>query len=78
MSNDCDCSYGIEKRQKKLDSELQLLGKPGYLAKAKQEGGSGIPKIYKVMSVELGKLTEINYAYDTMNDKFSITIEGKR
>lgn len=78
MSNDCDCSYDIDKRQKKLDSELQLLGKPGYLAKAKQEGGSGIPKIYKVMSVDLGKLTEINYAYDTINDKFSITIEGKR
>ena len=77
MINDYDCSKGVEKEKAKLDAALRSISDANYLARAKQEGGSGIPKIYKILSIDLDKKASIKYSYCEENNQFCIEIEGK-
>lgn len=61
---------------KKIISAQRVISEKGYLAKAKQEGGSGIPKIYKIMSSDLNMKTSVNCEFEKEQNKFYIEIEG--
>lgn len=74
--NDYDCSKGLDEEMKKIISAQRVISEKGYLAKAKQEGGSGIPKIYKIMSSDLNMKTSVNCEFEKEQNKFYIEIEG--
>lgn len=76
MQNDYDCSNGIINEMKRIEFAKKIISDKAYLAKAKQEGGSGIPKIYKIMSSDLNMKTNINCQFDKKKNKFYIEIEG--
>lgn len=76
MQNDYDCSNGIIGEMERIESAKKIISDKAYLAKAKQEGGSGIPKIYKIMSSDLNMTTNINCQFDKESNKFYIEIEG--
>lgn len=77
MTNAYDCSGGVEKEKAKIDIALSLISNATYLARAKQEGGSGIPKIYKILSIDLDKKANIKCYFCEENNQFCIEIEGK-
>lgn len=77
LENDYDCSNGIEAEEEKISSAKRIISDKAYLAKAKQEGGSGIPKIYKIMSSDLDMTTNINCEFDKERNKFYIEIKGE-
>lgn len=61
-----------------VDSALSLVLTANYLARARQEGGSGIPKIYRIIAIDLDLKPNITYSLDEKNNYFSISIEGKK
>lgn len=75
--NDYDCT-DIKDKEFKLNSVIQMLGTGSYLTKAKQEGGSGIPKIYKIIKVDLGMKPEITFKFDSENNKFEMNVVGRK
>ena len=77
MTNVYDCANGVEAEEAKIQTALALISDKTYLARAKQEGGSGIPKIYKLMSVDLDKKASIDYAFSKEKNQFTIRIEGR-
>lgn len=77
MSNTYDCANGIDEEEDKIKSALSLIADKTYLARAKQEGGSGIPKIYKIMSVDLDKKADIKCNFLPEKNQFIIEIEGR-
>ena len=77
MINAYDCSKGIELEDSKIKTALSLIGDATYLARAKQEGGSGIPKIYKILSVDLDKKANIRCNFLPKKNQFIIEIEGR-
>lgn len=76
MINDYDCRKELDKEIEKISSAQRIISEKGYLAKAKQEGGSGIPKIYKIMSSDLNMRTSVNCGFEKDHNKFYIEIEG--
>lgn len=78
MSNDCDCSRYMEKGRRRLDAELEQIANTSYLSTVKKEGGTGIPKIHKILYVDLGWEPFFSYKYQEEWDRFSIKIEGRR
>lgn len=77
MINSYDCSKGVEHEEDKLEKVLSLISEKAYLATAKQEGGSGITKIYKILSVDLDKKACIRCNFVPENNQFCIEIEGR-
>ena len=77
MINDYDCSNGVTIEETKINNAMKLIADAKYLARAQQEGGSGIPKIYKIMSVDLDKKASIQCAFVCNENKFVIEIEGR-
>lgn len=77
MTNAYDCSKGIKFENEKIERALSLISGTTYLARAKQEGGSGIPKIYKILSVDLDKKANIKCGFLPKKNQFTIEIEGK-
>lgn len=76
MQNDYDCSNGVTNEMERIETAKKIISDKAYLAKAKQEGGSGIPKIYKIMSSDLSMNTFIDCKFDKERNKFYIEIEG--
>ncbi len=77
MINAYDCSKGVEQEKNKLEKALSLINEQTYLTTAKQEGGSGITKIYKILSVDLDKKASIRYNFFPETNRFCIEIEGR-
>ena len=77
MINDYDCSNGVAIEETKINNAMKLIADAKYLARAQQEGGSGIPKIYKIMSVDLDKKADIRCDFLCNENKFVIEIEGR-
>ena len=75
--NAYDCSKGVEQEKNKLEKALSLINEQTYLTTAKQEGGSGITKIYKILSVDLDKKASIRYNFFPETNRFCIEIEGR-
>lgn len=77
MSNSYDCSNGVREENAKIQTALSLIADTTYLARAKQEGGSGIPKIYKILSIDLDKKADIKCNFLPEKNQFIIEIEGR-
>lgn len=77
MMNAYDCSNGIGTEVAKIKAALSIINDKTYLARAKQEGGSGIPKIYKILSVDLDKKADIKCNFLPDKNLFTIEIEGR-
>lgn len=77
MTNEYDCSNGIELETAKIRKALNLIASVAYLARAKQEGGSGIPKICKILSIDLDKKANIKCNFLPEKNQFTIEIEGR-
>lgn len=77
MTNDYDCSNGVDVEEEKINNAMKLIADAKYLARAQQEGGSGIPKIYKILSVDLDKKAVIKCNFLCEENKFVIEIEGR-
>ena len=77
MSNAYDCTNGIGPENEKIQAALSIINDKKYLARAKQEGGSGIPKIYKIMSVDLDKKANITCNFLPEKNQFIIEIVGR-
>lgn len=77
MTNAFDCSNGIEQEEVKVKKALDLISGAAYLARAKQEGGSGIPKICKILSIDLDKKAEIKCDFSSEKNQFTIEIMGR-
>lgn len=77
MINDYDCSNGVTVEESKINNAMNLIADAKYLARAQQEGGSGIPKIYKILSVDLDKKANIQCDFLCNENKFVIEIEGR-
>lgn len=78
MTNACDCSKTMEEGSRKLDAELKQIADMADLSTIKKEGGTGIPKIYKLLYVDLKMKPVINYNYKEGEDLFTIKVEGRR
>lgn len=77
MTNDYNCSNGVIAERTKINNAMNLIADAKYLARAQQEGGSGIPKIYKILSVDLDKKAKIRCDFLCDDNKFVIEIEGR-
>ena len=77
MTNAYDCSNDIIKEETRIKNALSLISDTKYLARAQQEGGSGIPKIYKILSVDLNKRANIKCDFVRDKNQFVIDIEGR-
>ncbi|NFI93865.1 hypothetical protein FC961_05590 [Clostridium botulinum] len=78
IRNDYDCSKDISNDKRKLLTARSLIDNKTYLSKAKKEGGSGIPKICKSISVDLYRKPEIEFGFIKEENKFYIEIKGGR
>ena len=76
MENDFDCSQNCEEQKKKMEYAKGLVIDKKYLSKAKTEGGSGIPKICKILNVDLYKIPKIDIGIDDTKNIFYITVKG--
>jgi hypothetical protein len=76
MENDYDCSQNYEEQQLKMEHAKSLIKDKKYLSKAKTEGGSGIPKICKILNVDLYKDPQIDLGVDDNKKIFYITVKG--
>lgn len=77
MENDYDCSQNYEEQQLKMEHAKSLVKDKKYLSKAKTEGGSGIPKICKILNVDLYKEPQIDLGIDDKQNIFYITVKGE-
>ena len=76
MKNSFDCSANIDREQSKIDFAMNLIADTSYLARAKQEGGSGIPKIYKMLAIDLNLKPHIECKFFKNDNKFQVEIKG--
>lgn len=75
VENKFDCSGDIEGELKKLETAKELWRSGRYLDKVRGEGGTGIPKICKIIQYDLGKKADICFDYDLDQNIFFIKIE---
>lgn len=78
MTNACDCAKTMEEGRRKLEAELKQITNMADSSTVKKEGGTGIPKIYKLLYVDLKMLPDISYNYREEEDLFTIKVEGRR
>ncbi len=74
LQNDFDCSSDHEEEKKKLNELRRILENEEYLTRVKGEGGTGIPKICKIISIDLGKMFKIDFGFIEEKNKFYIKI----
>ena len=74
LQNDFDCSINHDEEKKKLDELRTILDNEEYLTRVKGEGGTGIPKIGKIISVDLKKRFKIDFGFIEEKNKFFIKV----
>lgn len=77
FENDYDCSGDLEEQKKKMEKAKEFVQNKGYLAQAKKEGGSGIPKICKIINIYLSKTPTIELEMNEKEDIFYIIVKGE-
>lgn len=75
IENDFDCTKDISKDEEKVKEAKGLVSSGEYLKKVKGEGGTGIPKIVKIIEYDLGRKPEIDFGYEATENKFFMKIE---
>lgn len=76
MQNDFDCTKDHANALARLNATKKLMKDKSYIVQAKKEGGSGIPKINKILSIDLKMKSKVNCFIDEQKNKFIIEIEG--
>lgn len=77
MENRIDCDNDLSAKIEKINSAMGLISNASYLAKAKQEGGSGIPKIYKMLAIDLKMKPNVKCDIVEEQQVFRVEIGGK-
>lgn len=63
IENDYNCEKDMSADKQKMTQVRELLETMAYLTRVKKEGGTGIPKIYKILKVDLYKKCNISFGY---------------
>lgn len=74
LQNDYDCTSNKDEDEAKLEELKVILDSEEYLKRVKGEGGTGIPKICKIIRVDLRKTGSINFGLKEEENKFFIEI----
>lgn len=74
IENDFDCSKDISKDRESIEQARDLLKTGEYIHRVKGEGGTGIPKIYKILVVDLQLKATMDFGYVEDQNKFYIEI----
>ena len=77
MYNQIDAGFNLEKSKEKIESAMDLISDSSYLARAKQEGGSGIPKIYKMLAIDLNMKPSVRCELVDDYKAFQVEIGGE-
>lgn len=75
LQNDYDCTGDISEDMRKLEELKRILDSEEYLEHIKGEGGTGIPKICKIIRKDLNRNGSIRCELKEEQNKFFIEIE---
>ncbi len=75
IENDYDCSKDISADVMRVEEAKELYKSGEYLERAKGEGGTGIPKICKIINYDLRCEPQIDFGYNMEKNIFFIEIE---
>lgn len=74
LENDYDCTKDMTLELKKVERAKYLLKSGEYINHVRDEGGTGIPKICKIISVDMRCNAKIFFDYDIKENKFFIKL----
>lgn len=74
MENDFDCTKDISDDIRRVEIAKEIYKTGEYADKAKGEGGTGIPKICKIIRYDLWKYPVIDFGYKQEENKFYMEI----
>jgi hypothetical protein len=74
IENDFDHKYVTKKEREKVEYARYLISGDGYLSIVNGEGGTGIPKIYKILKVDLKLPAKLSFGYMESKDIFYMEI----
>lgn len=77
IENDYDCSKNINEQELRMENARKLSKNKEYVSKAKTEGGSGIPKVCKILDFDLYKVPYIDLGINESENIFYITVKGE-
>lgn len=75
IENDYDCTTNIIDDEIRVEHAKKLINSGEYLQKVKGEGGTGIPKIVKIIAYDLKREPIIDFGYIKENNIFFMKIE---
>lgn len=75
IENDFDCTQDISEDVQRVENAKEIYRTEKYVEKAKGEGGTGIPKICKIIKYDLAKNPSIDFGYKPEQNKFYMKIE---
>lgn len=75
IENDYDCTKDITEDEIRVERAKKLICSGEYLQKVKGEGGTGIPKIVKIIAYDLRKEPTIDFGYIKEKNTFFMKIE---
>lgn len=75
IENDYDCTKNITEDEIRVEQAKKLIYSGEYLQKVKGEGGTGIPKIVKIIAYDLKKEPNIDFGYVKEKNVFFMKIE---
>lgn len=75
IENDYDCTTDITDDEIRVEEAKKLIHSGEYLQKVKGEGGTGIPKIVKIIAYDLKKEPVIDFGYIREKNVFFMKIE---
>lgn len=74
MENDFDCTKDISEDIRRVEIAKEIYKSKDYADKAKGEGGTGIPKICKIIRYDLWKEPCVDFGYKQEENKFYMEI----
>lgn len=75
IENDYDCTTDITDDEIRVEKAKKLIRSGEYLQRVKGEGGTGIPKIVKIIAYDLKKEPAIDFGYIKEKNVFFMKIE---
>lgn len=75
IENDIDSNKDHKEDIARVENAKELIKSGEYLKKVKGEGGTGIPKICKIIEYDLKQKHSINFGYDNDKTKFFMDIK---
>lgn len=75
LENDFDCTKDISEDIRRVEIAKEIYKEGKYADKAKGEGGTGIPKICKIIRYDLWKYPVVDFGYKLGENKFYMEIK---